>query len=177
MNPARGVVRRSWSLTTVHGETLSLNHLLRQPVADSQLDHDKWTDLNAPAARQRVAFEEVVKGRMNCFVRAGHQDRVPFSCWVSLKQHPCYMCTAMKINECVLQDTPGDHNKVWKWWEDFVSIFVCLFLSSENMSDLMDEVLTGGQFMDSCQTDVHFSQQIVILHWCHVRAICKNFRW
>ncbi|XP_026223525.1 NAD kinase a isoform X2 [Anabas testudineus] len=25
------------------------------------------------------------------------------------------MCTAMKFNECVLQDTPGDHNKVWKW--------------------------------------------------------------
>ncbi|XP_067381857.1 NAD kinase isoform X3 [Channa argus] len=25
------------------------------------------------------------------------------------------MCTAMKFNQCILQDTPGDRNKVWKW--------------------------------------------------------------
>lgn len=87
VNPARGAVSWSRSLTAAHGDTLSLseNRWLTQ-----QLGRKKWSDSVAPAALRCAAFEEVVRGRMCfCFACTCHRDRAPFSSWVDLTQHRC----------------------------------------------------------------------------------------
>lgn len=124
------------------------------------------------SAGQCVTFKEVVRVRMSCFCTCvGLLDRVPSSGWIDLEQLPCYMCTDMKFNQCVLQDIPGNHNenKVWKWWDN---CSICFVSFSAEETCLRGETLTGtsGQCMGYSPPDGHlyYSDWVRIWNRCEI---------